>query len=154
MPAYRDDVDALAARHAALATEVARKTARGPSTPRRACSTMRRPARGCPSREHPRRGAVQRRLVDEMTGDERVRACGACNKNVYNLSDMTRDEAESLIIGEGRQAVRALLPARGRHDPLKDCAVGMSKRRRRRRLGRVRARGAARGVVRALVARR
>lgn len=34
---------------------------------------------------------------EQMTGDERVRFCGACNKNVYNISRMTRTEAEALI---------------------------------------------------------
>lgn len=34
---------------------------------------------------------------DEMTGDERVRFCGKCQKNVYHLSHMTREEAERLI---------------------------------------------------------
>jgi hypothetical protein len=32
-----------------------------------------------------------------MTGDERVRFCAACQKNVYNISNMTRQEAVSLI---------------------------------------------------------
>lgn len=32
-----------------------------------------------------------------MTGDSRVRACGTCNKHVFNLSAMTRADAEALI---------------------------------------------------------
>ena len=32
-----------------------------------------------------------------MNGDERVRHCALCNKNVYNLSAMTRSEVEALI---------------------------------------------------------
>src|SRR5690348_11198318 len=32
---------------------------------------------------------------DAMNGDDRVRFCGLCEKNVYNLSAMTRDEAET-----------------------------------------------------------
>src|SRR4051794_558697 len=31
---------------------------------------------------------------DEMRGDEQMRYCGQCRKKVYNLSAMTRDEAE------------------------------------------------------------
>jgi len=34
---------------------------------------------------------------DAMAGDERVRFCGRCRKNVYNLSAMTRPEAERLV---------------------------------------------------------
>ncbi len=35
---------------------------------------------------------------DAMTGDDRTRFCGMCRKNVYNLSDMSRVEAEALIL--------------------------------------------------------
>jgi hypothetical protein len=42
-----------------------------------------------------------------MSGDDRVRHCAECNLNVYNLSDLTRREAESLIAShEGRLCVR------------------------------------------------
>jgi hypothetical protein len=42
-----------------------------------------------------------------MYGNERVRFCGQCNLNVYNLSAMTREEAEELILRrEGRLCVR------------------------------------------------
>jgi hypothetical protein len=34
---------------------------------------------------------------DRMKGDERVRFCGSCQKNVYNLSALTTSEAEALI---------------------------------------------------------
>lgn len=34
---------------------------------------------------------------EQMTGDERVRFCGACRRHVYNLSEMTAPEAEALI---------------------------------------------------------
>jgi hypothetical protein len=44
---------------------------------------------------------------DKMTGDERVRFCHACKLNVYNISEMTTDEAEKLIIEkEGRLCIR------------------------------------------------
>lgn len=33
----------------------------------------------------------------EMTGDERVKFCGLCRKNVYNLSSMTAQAARDLI---------------------------------------------------------
>jgi len=34
---------------------------------------------------------------DNMAGDDRVRFCGDCQKNVYNLSAMTREEGEALL---------------------------------------------------------
>ena len=44
---------------------------------------------------------------DQMIGTEQVRFCGQCNLNVYNLSGMTRDQAESVIAAnEGRLCVR------------------------------------------------
>jgi hypothetical protein len=42
-----------------------------------------------------------------MSGDDKKRFCGECKLNVYNLSGMTKDEAENLIIEtEGRLCVR------------------------------------------------
>lgn len=35
---------------------------------------------------------------DSMKGDDRARFCGLCKKNVYNLSDMSRADAEALIL--------------------------------------------------------
>ena len=44
---------------------------------------------------------------EKMAGDERVRHCQECKLNVYNLSEMTRIEAERLIANrEGRTCVR------------------------------------------------
>ena len=44
---------------------------------------------------------------DNMFGDERVRFCGQCNLNVYNLSEMTKSDAELLVARtEGRLCVR------------------------------------------------
>jgi hypothetical protein len=34
---------------------------------------------------------------DDMVGDERVRFCGQCEKNVYNVSALPREEAEALL---------------------------------------------------------
>lgn len=42
-----------------------------------------------------------------MAGDERKRFCGDCKLNVYNLSDMTKYDAENLLRNsEGRLCVR------------------------------------------------
>ncbi len=38
---------------------------------------------------------------DSMTGDERARACSQCSRKVYNLSDMTKNEAETFLQENG-----------------------------------------------------
>jgi len=72
---------------------------------------------------------------DQMMGNERARFCGQCNLNVYNLSSMTREEAE-LLIGrtEGRLCVRYFRRADG-SVMTQDCPVGL--RAIRRRMSRV-----------------
>src|SRR5207253_1317447 len=68
---------------------------------------------------------------EAMEGDERVRFCGHCRKNVYNLSGMTRPQAEQLVQGSGDLCVRyyrrfdgTILTA--------DCPVGVRRLRFRR----------------------
>jgi hypothetical protein len=44
---------------------------------------------------------------DDMKGDSRVRFCGGCQKNVYNLSELTREAAQALLdTTEGQLCVR------------------------------------------------
>ena len=68
---------------------------------------------------------------DQMFGNDRARFCGQCKLNVYNLSAMTREEAE-LLIGrtEGRLCVRYFRRADG-SVMTKDCPVGLRAIRRR-----------------------
>jgi hypothetical protein len=69
---------------------------------------------------------------DAMVGDDRVRFCGQCEKNVYNLSAMPRDEAEALLAArEGKMCVRLYKRADGTV-MTSDCPVGVKRRRRRR----------------------
>jgi hypothetical protein len=82
-----------------------------------------------------------------MAGDERVRACGDCNKNVYNLSGMTREEAEALIVEkEGRLCVRYYRRADGTI-LFNDCTIGVKRRRRRKLVAGAAALLAATGAV-------
>src|ERR1700730_18164839 len=68
---------------------------------------------------------------DAMIGNDRSRFCAQCNLNVYNLSSMTRIEAESLIArSEGRLCVRFYRRADG-SIITKDCPVGLRAIRRR-----------------------
>jgi hypothetical protein len=67
-----------------------------------------------------------------MPGDERVRACAECQQHVYNLTAMTRDQADALIRAKnGKLCVRYFQRADGTI-LLADCAVGVARRRRRR----------------------
>lgn len=62
---------------------------------------------------------------DEMLGDERVRFCGKCELNVFNLSAMSRREAESSIArAEGRLCVR-FYRRRDGSILTEDCPVGL-----------------------------
>jgi hypothetical protein len=71
---------------------------------------------------------------DEMTGDAHVRFCGKCEKNVYNLSSMTRADAEALVREkEGRMCVRFYQRSDGTL-LTQDCPVGVEKRRFRERV--------------------
>lgn len=68
---------------------------------------------------------------DEMYGDDRKRFCGECKLNVYNLSDMNRQEAENLLLNsEGRLCVRFFRRADGTL-LTKDCPVGWKAVKRR-----------------------
>ncbi|MBS1793517.1 MAG: hypothetical protein JSS81_06665 [Acidobacteria bacterium] len=62
-----------------------------------------------------------------MIGDDRRRYCGECRLNVYNLSGMTRAEAEELVLSaEGRLCVRFYKRADG-SVLTQDCPVGWAK---------------------------
>ena len=59
-----------------------------------------------------------------MQGDDRRRYCSGCKLNVYNLSGMTRYDAEHLLrLSEGRLCVRYYLRSDGTI-LTKDCPVG------------------------------
>lgn len=61
---------------------------------------------------------------DEMIGDNRKRYCADCKLNVYNLSDMTKDEAENFLINsESRVCVKFYRRQDGTV-LINDCPVG------------------------------
>ncbi|MGQ0762390.1 MAG: hypothetical protein ACT4OT_10320 [Acidobacteriota bacterium] len=73
---------------------------------------------------------------DSMKGDERVRFCGQCELNVYNLSAMTKAQAENLIVRtEGRLCIRFFRRTDG-SILTQDCPVGL--RALRQRMSRIR----------------
>ena len=69
---------------------------------------------------------------ESMTGDERVRHCAQCRKNVYDLSSLTALEALALIQAqEGGVCVRFWRRQDGTVLTA-DCPVGVRRARRRR----------------------
>jgi hypothetical protein len=68
---------------------------------------------------------------DSMLGDERVRFCRHCELNVYNLSGMSKREAERVVAGaEGRLCVRFYRRADG-SVLTQNCPVGLRALKRR-----------------------
>lgn len=68
---------------------------------------------------------------NEMIGDNRKRHCAECKLNVYNLSDMTKSEAESFLINsEGRVCLRVYRRKDG-SVITRDCPVGFAKLKRK-----------------------
>ncbi len=68
---------------------------------------------------------------EDMTGDDKSRFCGKCEKNVYNLSAMTREEAELLVLErEGQLCARFFRRADGTMIT-QDCPVGVRRKRLR-----------------------
>jgi hypothetical protein len=86
----------------------------------------------------------------EMSGDDRKRFCEKCEKNVYDLSAMTRQEAEVfLAMQEGSVCVRFYRRFDGTI-LTSDCPEGV-KRRRRRRVAAVAVMAAGVGMAASLV---
>ena len=68
---------------------------------------------------------------NQMVGDHKSRFCGQCQKNVYNLSAMTREEAELLVLSkEGNLCVQLWKRTDGTVITA-DCPVGLRRKRMR-----------------------
>lgn len=66
---------------------------------------------------------------EDMQGDERVRFCGKCGKNVFNLSALSEDEAEALVYEHEGNLCARFFRRKDETMITSDCRV--SKRRRR-----------------------
>ena len=70
---------------------------------------------------------------DDMVGDDRVRFCGQCAKNVYNVAGLTRDEAYALLRDNCGETVCMRLWRRADGTVITaDCPEGAKKKRVRR----------------------
>ncbi len=71
-------------------------------------------------------------MWEAMLGDDRVRFCDSCSKHVYNVSDLTADEAVALIQkSDGYSCVR-LYRRKDGTVLTADCSVGIRSAVRRR----------------------
>jgi len=142
---YRADIEALKIRHAALEREVQerRERARQLEAMKAEQEVLERELaetralldghgrRALPLLDSVRIASPCSADWNQMVGDDRVRFCGSCQKNVYDLSKMTREEGEALIRDHEvagdlcarlyRRADGTLLTA--------DCPVGLQKKR-------------------------
>lgn len=142
---YRDDNDALQARKQSLEAEIGaakKKLAESDDLAFRAArmerelieveARLRGEKKRLPMLDNLRVASPCNASWDEMKGDERVRFCGHCEKNVFNLSAMTRDEAEALILATNAKiCVRMYRRADGTV-LTEDCPDGLRKKRRKR----------------------
>ncbi len=70
---------------------------------------------------------------EQMVGDDRVRHCSSCDKDVFNLAGMTRAEALQLIANQAGEGLCLRLFRREDGTVLTaDCPVGVQKKRVRR----------------------
>ncbi|MBL8679879.1 MAG: hypothetical protein JNK05_11970 [Myxococcales bacterium] len=141
---YRDDSDALAARKSALETDLAaakQKLAESEDIASRAArmerelaeveARLRGEKKRLPMLDNVRVASPCTASWADMKGDDRVRFCGHCEKNVFNLSAMSRDEAEALILASGAKiCVRMYRRADGTV-LTEDCSVGVRRKRRK-----------------------
>lgn len=68
---------------------------------------------------------------DAMEGDERVRFCRLCDLHVYNVSELTKAEAESLVARTGGRLCARLYRRADGTVLTKDCPTGLRAARRR-----------------------
>jgi hypothetical protein len=128
--AYRNDVEALEARKAALEFEVETKTRERDQAARLLHDAKLRSL--LPVLDNIRIASPCTADWNTMTGDERVRHCGSCNKDVFNLSSMRRDEAEALIREKNGDLCARYYQRGDGTIILADCTIGKKQQRKRR----------------------
>lgn len=145
---YRNEINALSERRDALASEIDKlreqtrqldelkareakleKELEGVDVRLREGS----PKRALPMLDQIRVASPCKAEWSDMVGDDRVRFCLQCEKNVYNLSEMSRDAAEALLRERmgGELCVRFYQRADGTV-LTQDCPEGVKRKRRKK----------------------
>src|SRR5688572_438054 len=139
---YRNEIDALRERKATLEAELAKVRAHTTELGAQADTLASELAdvtkklgakRALPLLDSVKVASPCDRDWNEMLGDDRVRYCLGCEKNVFNLSAMNRDEAEQLLqerVGK-ELCVRFYQRADGTI-LTEDCPVGVKRKRRKK----------------------
>jgi hypothetical protein len=70
---------------------------------------------------------------ESMQGDEHVRHCASCDKDVFDLSSLTREEAEALLIEKKGKLCAQYYRREDGTILTADCEVGVAKKKRARR---------------------
>jgi hypothetical protein len=142
---YRDDREALEERLASLQVELTRVrvSLKSLGEEQRTAETLEKEIGALKAQldDRAKRGELEHLSVaapcdadwNAMKGDDRVRFCGSCQKNVFNLSAMSRGDAERLIAKhEGPPPCIRLYKRRDGTVITNDCPVGRRRRRFRR----------------------
>ena len=144
---YRDDTDSLEARHAALSSELssvqektkeldALKTSEAHLAKEVADVQRklegRRSRRTLPLLESIQIASPCTASWNKMIGDDRARFCTHCQKDVFNLSAMPKDEAESFIQTRTAEVCVRLYKRTDGTVLTSDCPVGVKRKRRRK----------------------
>lgn len=144
---YRDDTDSLEARHAELTQELSSVQARTKELDALKASEDRLGREVAEVAKKLEARAARRALPlldsvkiaspctaswDEMIGDERARFCTHCQKDVFNLSALPREEAESFVRERAGDACIRLYKRADGTVLTSDCPVGVTRRRRRK----------------------
>lgn len=69
---------------------------------------------------------------DRMAGDNRIRFCGRCNLNVYNLAVLKPHEVESLVRRTSGRLCGRLYVRNDRTATLRDCGASRARQRMKR----------------------
>ncbi len=138
---YRDDLDAAKTRRNVLAREL--RTVRHQLTDLETqANTLEREldktARNCdqararvslPLLSQVRVASPCNERWDDMTGDDRVRHCDRCDKNVFDLSALGAEQAESLLREHGTSLCARFYRRKDGTVLTSDCSVGRRRKR-------------------------
>lgn len=129
---YRDEITALEARRDALREQIADKQRALASSESLLAEARSRAS--LPVLDNLRIATPCPADWSQMTGDDRVRFCGQCEKHVYDLSGLTRGEAEELIHQHAGKLCARFYQRPDGTILLADCEVGQKRVRKRRRI--------------------